>query len=68
MGGARPALAGGEKRGERDLVVFDASLVVQKMQGGQKPCGNWQESGQCWGEKKPRPPGWVLKGGAGLRG
>src|SRR5215471_9329617 len=37
--------------------LLHTSLVVQKMQGGQKPGGNWQlfGSGTCWGEKSPAP-------------
>src|SRR5262249_52989025 len=39
--------------------LLHTSLVVQKMQGGQKPCGNWQlfGSGTCWGQETPRPLG-----------
>src|SRR5262249_5013441 len=46
--------------------LLHTSLVVQKMQSGQKPCGNWQlfGSGTCWGREKPRP----LAGGAEMLG
>src|SRR5215510_374297 len=46
--------------------LLHTSLVVQKMQGGQKPCGSWQlfGSGTCWGREKPRP----LAGGAEMLG
>src|SRR5262249_45080861 len=51
---------------EKMCELLHTSLVVQKMQGGQKPCGNWQlfGSGTCWGREKPRP----LGGGAGFLG